>query len=1280
MNSDPGNPVPGAGLSRHIPELAIDWIGRCPERRWQQLDGTLCFADVSGFTALAERLAQRGRVGSEELVETLGAVFATMLGIARERGGTLLKFGGDALLLFFQGDDHPVQAANAAVEMRQALRRAARIPTAVGPLRLSMSVGLHSGPAHFFLVGTTHRELIVLGPAVERVLEAERAAGVGEIVASPEAAAALPRRAFKARADGRLALRWVKATAAPCGPRPCARADERVLRTLFPEALGTYLAPGAPEPQHRMACIAFVRFSGTDALLAEAGADATADALQRTLGPVQEVLADERLSLLTVDVERDGGKLFLATGVPYVQRDDEGAMLRALRRILDLELPLRLRIGVNRGHVFAAEVGDAVRAAFSAMGDTTNTAARISAATPPGRLFAMPSVLDESLTRFAVTPAGPLALKGKKAPVVVYDVGAEQGLRDREGLAVAQFIDRAAELARLREAIADLAGGAGRLISVVGEAGIGKTRLLTEATAGLPGDEVLSVRAEPYGSSSAYRMFRDPLRRLLGIEPGDTAAAMRERLIATVTACCPDLLPMASLIADVVQVPVEPSAEVSAIEPRFRPERTRAAVTALLEALRPGRWIIVVDDAHWCDEASARLLEQIARVCLARPWLMLVARRAEESELDLREGDVVTLGPMPEAAIRKLVRIATEAAPLRPYETEAIVRRAGGNPLFAEEILRAMRNTGSLEAVPESLEAVVAAQVDALDPPAQRVLQYASVLGRSFTTAVLESVLNETGCPFDPGQLQRLQEFLIADGESRLRFRSGLLRDTVYQRVSYRMRRRLHETAGDVMERRADDPALVADALALHYARSGNVAKTWRYGRIAGDRARAKYANADAARFYELALDAARRLPDADPAECIRVWRELGYARLDAGRLEDALESHRRALKLAGHAPLLRAEALYHLAKTKDYRGAFSSALRDLTQGRRLLEPLSDARAAELSAGIEALRAMLLISLDRPLEALEQARRAREVAGRVGDRSSLASALMTEALARLRLQGPGDGSGLREALAIFEDLGAVHSQAVVQGNLGMMAAIAGRWREAADWFRGAEALYLRCGDAVDAAVVAKNLGELLLSQGRLDEAEEELREALRVMRACDWPEGIGIVQTQIGHLLIERGQLTEADELLARTSAEFLDMKQPGSALEATLLRAAGRLLADEPEAALALLGEALRTAGEELGMQKPRLALLKALALAQAGRFDQALAECADGLESALVFGLPYEEGLLGQAAVDIAGAVGRPPEEAAAASARRLADLGVVRAPRSFVLRRVTAPVASA
>jgi class 3 adenylate cyclase len=147
-------------LERFVPRVASEWDLDVPGARWRRIDGTLCFVDISGFTNLSEKLARRGRVGAEELTEVLDRVFGNMLRLAYARGGSLLKFGGDALLLMFEGDDHPVQGASAAVEMRAALRKATEIPTSVGVIRLKMSVGLHTGLIDLFLVGDSHRELV----------------------------------------------------------------------------------------------------------------------------------------------------------------------------------------------------------------------------------------------------------------------------------------------------------------------------------------------------------------------------------------------------------------------------------------------------------------------------------------------------------------------------------------------------------------------------------------------------------------------------------------------------------------------------------------------------------------------------------------------------------------------------------------------------------------------------------------------------------------------------------------------------------------------------------------------------------------------------------------------------------------------------------------------------------------------------------------------------------------------------------------------------------------
>ena len=237
-----------------------------------------------------------------------------MLGIAAARGGELLKFGGDALLFLFRGDDHAEQACDAAVEMRVGLRAAAAVPTSVGRLSLSMSVGVHSGDVALFLVGAPTRELLVLGPAATETARAEKAADAGQVVVSPATASRLRPDATRPREDGQLVLRRRRPHSPQGAAQPVPGADDALLRTLFPVALGEYLAPGPPDPEHRVATIAFVRFSGTDAILAEQGPGPLAEALHAVVTTVEAALAAEGVTLLATDLDTDGGKFFLGTG------------------------------------------------------------------------------------------------------------------------------------------------------------------------------------------------------------------------------------------------------------------------------------------------------------------------------------------------------------------------------------------------------------------------------------------------------------------------------------------------------------------------------------------------------------------------------------------------------------------------------------------------------------------------------------------------------------------------------------------------------------------------------------------------------------------------------------------------------------------------------------------------------------------------------------------------------------------------------------------------------
>ena len=180
-------------LRPYVPRLVVDWLRTSPEQTWREVDGSLAFVDISGFTTLTEKLSRHGRIGAEEISDTLSSTFAALLTVAYEDGAGLVKWGGDAVLLLFEGDHHAARAARAAFRMRQTMRRIGTIDTTAGKVTLRMSVGVHSGRFHFFFVGdpALHRELLVSGPAASICAEVEGIATAGQIGLSPQTAAEL---------------------------------------------------------------------------------------------------------------------------------------------------------------------------------------------------------------------------------------------------------------------------------------------------------------------------------------------------------------------------------------------------------------------------------------------------------------------------------------------------------------------------------------------------------------------------------------------------------------------------------------------------------------------------------------------------------------------------------------------------------------------------------------------------------------------------------------------------------------------------------------------------------------------------------------------------------------------------------------------------------------------------------------------------------------------------------------------------------------------------------
>ena len=563
-------------FDRYVPRVLLRRLVTAPETPVLTLDGTVVFIDISGFTRLSERLARTGREGAEHLADTIGSCLSELLATAYVNGGSLLKFGGDALLIWFDGDEHPLRACASAVAMRRTLRQIGRIRVGGRAIVLRMSVGVHTGSYEMFVVGSSHREFLIAGPAVSRVVEMEAAATTGQILVSEPTASLLPERCTGAApGPGVLLTRspspreWIDEPAVALPP------DEVVARCLSTSVRAHLLSePAAPE--HRTATISFVQYGGLDRLILRRGAPAAADALDALVRVAQDAADRYEICLLGSDIAADGGKLLFSAGAPRAAGDDEERMLLAMRQLLDSAPPLPVRIGVNRGSAFTGEIGPAFRRTYTVMGDVVNLAARLMAKAPWGAIYATDGVLRCSRTKFATTVVPPFMVKGKLHPVDALAVGS--ALRAAPPGASAKhlpLIGRERELAILSDAIAATNAGKGSLVELVGERGSGKSRLLTEALELADRMRLVHATCESYTQAIPYVAWRGPLRQLVGLSDDEADAAVLQQLRAHVTSSRPALLPWLPLLAIAIGVEASPTRAVEDLAPEFRAAKLR---------------------------------------------------------------------------------------------------------------------------------------------------------------------------------------------------------------------------------------------------------------------------------------------------------------------------------------------------------------------------------------------------------------------------------------------------------------------------------------------------------------------------------------------------------------------------------------------------------------------------------------------------------------------------------------------------------------------------------
>ena len=1249
-------------LKPYVPRLLIEWIHDAPTTSYLARDGSLAFVDISGFTALTERLASRGKIGAEILRDTLDGVFIALLDEAYNWGAGLLKWGGDALLLLFDGLGHPERAARAAWEMQGTIDRVGRIRVGGGGVTLRMSVGIATGTVEFFTAGSVHRELLVTGRTATETVLMEGIADAGEIALSETLAALLdPGCVGRVKGDARL---LAAAPEAPAGRSPAVgQVVAAEIASCIPIAAREHVLLARSEPEHRMITAAFFDLMRTDELLAELGPTTFAEALDQRITAIQATAARYDVPFNVTDVSKGAIKVLLSAGAPSSTGHDEEQTLRLVREVMDEPGLIPMRVGVSSGRVFTGDFGPPYRRTYAVLGDAINTAARVMARAEAGEILATAEVLERSRTSFATTPIEPFTAKGKAEPVRASLVGPIQGRRD-ERIADTPFVGRERELAALRTVVADVKAGLGWTIEVAGPSGIGKTRLVRELFALEPEVRVLGSTCEEYEASTAYHALREPACEVLGLDRSSSPAAAERRLREVVAQSDPELEPWVPLLGILLGLDLPPTPETEALDERFlRDVLADVTLRFLVATFGASPVALVVEDAQFMDDASADLLRRLSKAAQALPHVLVIARTQPEGFwTDMADEElrflVFDLLPLSADDAVTMVTVATDQEPLRPHEIEELVRRAGGSPLFLVELLNVARSAGTLESLPDSIEAVVTADIDRLAASDRIALRYASVLGVTFDEDLLRAVLGDEAA-LDEELWERLKGLVDRDASGSMRFRNSLVHDTAYEGLPFRRRRELHARAAEAIERAASSLEDEAATLALHYAAAARHAETWRHARVGGDRARAVAANVEAGRLYELALAAAGHVRGVSGSERAEALVSLGSVRETAGLLEGAYDALRRASGLLADDQVGRAQVYALRASVRVRTGSTTLALRDTAAGLQLVDDLASEGAVGARASLRSIRAQARGLQGRPREAIALAESAVAEARQANELEALGRAYGVLDQAYQTLGETDKVVHERLALDVYRELGQRRKAGFSEMNLGHQAQWAGRWDEAIEWLRLAEEDCTAAGDRPAAAGAGVVLGEILVNRRELAAAEPVLRNAWRVLRSAGFTPFALLAETQLARIVLEQGDADQALSLLAAALEEARGVGHAEFVLEVVIVFAAAARAAGRLERGLEVLDEEARRAGEDAHLRAVPLDRARGGLLVALGRLDEAEACLDRALAGARRQGLLYEELSTLRERFALARSRGDEPVEEELREAERLAQL---------------------